>query len=204
MWSFQLVTNRTGGDKPRPYILFFEVRSNRYSSRRWLGLAIPWALLWLFGASCSNEVVVPAGGGGCGDACACPAEPPLQGDPCTAVGLGCSYPENFVECWDGRVRCGRDGRWDRHYELPAVECPADLPSAYDRCRGRGSCTYPIDAGCGPDVIDVACFCLDSARLWQRQRPPQLCDCTAIESRATCTHFEGECSWDEEAGRCVPR
>jgi hypothetical protein len=157
------------------------------------------------GGRSSHEVPGVAGSPTTEDSCECPSVAPSLGEACSCPGLECMRARQW--CWSGRMICGTDGSWASLTDLNAV-CPSEPPAVgtYRLCDGEGTCTYPVDTGCGLAEVVSTCTCLDASYLLTTRAAdvPSLCSCSAIESAVVCALYPTECTWLEASARCEPK
>jgi hypothetical protein len=63
------------------------------------------------------------------------------------------------------------------------------------------CSYEVDVGCGPDLFEATCRCVDASYAFDHSNLPLLCDCRAITTRALCQRYAQDCSWSEQRAAC---
>ncbi len=127
----------------------------------------------------------------------CPPSMPIAGDVC-ATGTNCSY---------GMDACGiplsascPDGVWQVQGPVicnpppPDPMCPTDLPAAGAPCNwdwqtGFG-CTYPIDNGCGLQMISVTC---NGTTTTVEYSAPSCGQCATLTTEGACS-TDSACRW----------
>lgn len=133
----------------------------------------------------------------------CPAEAPLDGDPCDDPEVGiCSYTDEcgltFTASCDGFA-------WDvgEPFETcnPPAPCPEALPAEGEACLlGAIDCQYEIDTACGPAVASAECTEVEEqGAVWLVTAPP----CTPPEPNCFNYTNAGVCEADSTCRWLVP-
>lgn len=127
----------------------------------------------------------------------CPPVMPIAGDVCL-TGTNCSYGAD--ECGFPLTATCMDGAWQVQGPVPCnppppdPQCPTDIPAAGSTCNwnwqsGFG-CTYPVDNGCGLQMISVTC---NGTTTTVEYSAPACGQCATLTTEETCS-TDSACRW----------